>query len=75
MTPANALMSKCRVRHKDSDNQNENLVWKAEHKDKCKASYSGSSHVEKRLGSAVRMLKRKNKNIYAWNIPDRNMNI
>jgi hypothetical protein len=30
-------------RYKDSDDPKENIVWEAEHKNKCKANYSGSS--------------------------------
>ena len=37
-------------RRKDSDNQTEHLVWKAEHKDKCKANYFGSSASMETVG-------------------------
>ena len=48
-----AVLSKvCRgcQRHKDSDDTKEKLVWKAEHKDECKANYSGSSASMETVG-------------------------
>ena len=37
-------------RRKDSDNQTEYLLWKAEHNDKCNANYFGSSASMKTVG-------------------------
>jgi hypothetical protein len=48
-----AVLSKvCRgcQRHKNSDDPKEKLVWEAEHKDECKANYSGSSASMETVG-------------------------